>query len=290
MEKQKINKRPIKHAIIAFVLSFTVVLLLLTVQFLWKYSEDIFYKNINYSVILEITLLAMRNIIVLALPVSILVTTTVYYRHLFKNGEERINIKGGLLYSIFISLFCFLWIAFITPANNLRFYGLLFDIRSKFPDKPLQRTDANLFTGARATSNYFQLGEQIDSLTAIPDKTMENIMVSEFNGEITNTRINILRTERMKMIGFPFMAFILFYLGMFLGVLNRHNKLIFLLIGIFFIVIPGIYFLSFYFENFVKSGTVSPLFGQLFYLLIIAGFTSAIYFYAKKQLMTNNKG
>ena len=289
MEKHESKSYQVKQAIMAFVLSFAFVILLLTAQFLWKYNEDIFYKHLDFSIMLEITLLAMLNMVSFALPISILVTATVYYRNLFIKNVKHINMKGGLFYSLFFSVFCFFWIAFIAPANNTSFYGLLYDIRCKFPDKPIDRSDSDIFIGSVHTSDYFQLGKQIDLIKSQNrHKKLTSEQYSEYIQSDVVGHINSYQIERMKMIGFPILTLILFYFGMFLGIINRNNKLTFLLAGIYLIIIPGIYFLSYYFEKLARETTLTPMTGQLSFLFILILLTLGLFLYAKKHLKTNN--
>lgn len=104
----------------------------------------------------------MISLMSFAIPISILVMSVVYFRGLYNKGDKKLNLKKGLVFSVFISVFCFVWIAFVVPVNNLKFYSLLFDIRSKFPDKPMVREDVAFFKGARMTCNYFELDKEIE--------------------------------------------------------------------------------------------------------------------------------
>ena len=149
--------RPIKQALWGFSLTFIVLLLLMTAQFIFRYHEDIFDKQLDNSIIITIFSLGLFSIVELCLPISILVMASIYYRESFRLGQKTIKLKHGLLPSISISVICFMWIAFITPINNLHMGGLLYDIIQASPNEPLERTDLTFFEGATITSNYFQL-------------------------------------------------------------------------------------------------------------------------------------
>lgn len=286
MEKHESKSRQVKPAITAFVLSFAAILLLLTAQFVWKYNEEILFNNLDVSVIFEIVLLAMIHLIIYALPISILVMTTVYYRIIFKQGMRKLKLQKGLLYSIVFSIFCFFWVAFLAPANNLRFYGLLIDVRSKAPDRPLERNDVALLKSYRGTCNYVELNEQIDKLKlSLPGEKISTKKYSAYMREETKEQINKYRSEKIKMLAYPFLVFILIYTGVFLGILTRKIKLFFVLTGIYVFIFPGIYFLSSYFYKLSVNSAISSIVGQVILLMVFALFTLVLFINTRKQLL-----
>ena len=275
-------RRPIKQGLLGFTLTFVVMVTLLTTQFILNYSDDIFGKQLDNFVIIKFLSLVLLSLVTLSLPISILVMTTIYYRQLFRNGQTEINFKSTLLPSTAILSVSFIWIAFISPINNLHMNRLLFDIRITRPNEKMEPTDLNLFKNSSMTSSFFQLGHAIDSLkTATPyTSEIENALFRQ-NGEREALKFQI---ERVKMVGVPLLTFILFYSGMFLGILNRQSKLIYILISIYLTVLPGIYYLQIYFEKLAKQSTVTAFQGQLFYLSIMATLTIGLFFYAKRQM------
>lgn len=95
-------------------------------------------------------------------------------------------------------------------------------------------------------------------------------------------KINI---EKSRMLGFPFLLFILFFIGMFIGILNRQQKYLALLIlGIYFTVFPALYFLMYWFEKLVKEKYFSPFPGQAYFILALTGIAFLFNRYATSQL------
>jgi hypothetical protein len=77
-------------------------------------------------------------------------------------------------------------------------------------------------------------------------------------------------------------------MGMFIGILNLQQKYLALaLTGIYFTIFPGIYFLMIWFEKMEKEQKVSPLEGQLYFLLILTSITLLLYKYATIRLRTD---
>ena len=272
--EQKIKRQKFKFGIIGFTVTFCILLALCTAQILFKYKEDIFTKNLDTFVFIKITLLFLLSSVTLSLPPGILVGTTLYYRQICRQAQI-IKIRTSIIFSVSIAIISFAWIAFIAPINNLHMMSLLFDIREKFPDKPLMRSDLSLFSGSSMTSNYYQLDHVIDSLKRITSKQNDNnlFLINQYNSK----QILKFQIERVSMISFPIFVFILFYLGMFLGILNRKNKLILLISGFYFVIIPGIYFLSVYLKSLVKESTLTPFLWQFIFLSAITVLTIIAY-------------
>lgn len=273
--------RPIKQGLLGFLLTFLVMQLLLTGQLLIHYKYDIFEKNLDGLIIIKCVLLLTMDVVTLSLPISIMVMTAVYYRQLFRNGETVINLKNALLPSAGIAFVFFLWAAFLAPINKSHLLSMLYDIRMVRENEVLIPTNFNIFKDDPHCQNYFQLGATVDSLTS--DKPYMNESNNTQFVLIDTKVVNRLNIERAKMVGLPIMIFILFYTGMFLGILNQKNRLIFLLLGLYVIILPAIYYLGLYFEWLAKRSKVSPFEGQYYYLSILTVLTLGLFFIARHQ-------
>lgn len=295
-------RQTLRPAILGFVITLTVMVGLLTTQFLFKYGTDIFANNIGIPATFKIIILAALGVLEHALPISVLVMTTIYYRNLSKKGHSIIRIKPTLLASSIIAIVCFIWTAFIMPVIQLHEVRLLYDIRAKEISVPIEKTDLALFKGSTMTSNYSELRTIVDSIYKYTSnkKTefIENVKQNQLTGEpliryqesinqdieYNNDKINKLKIKKAQMTSFPFLIFILFYSGMFLGILNKDNKLWLLLISIYLTVLPGIYYLSVYFEKLAKGRSLTPFQSQLIFISTILLITLGLYFYARRHL------
>ncbi|MFI5220362.1 MAG: hypothetical protein ACHQNT_12835 [Bacteroidia bacterium] len=265
--KEPKNKSPFKSGLFAFILTFIFLLALLTAQFIYRYKEDLFEKHLDTWTLVKICSFSMVTLSSLILPISVLVMSVVYYRQKF--GVEETDIKRTIKKAILpVMAFCFvgfLWVAFVIPKATLHQVGLLYDITMKNPDEPLQRSNLKLFSTFHTTCNLFQLGE----LTEERNILKKGITIS-------------------KMFGFPFLILISFFIGMFIGILNRHQKyLALLLVGIYFTIFPGLHYLMIWFEKLMKEQILSPFQGQLYFLLILTAITLLLYKYATTQLRTD---
>ena len=110
---------------------------------------------------------------------------------------------------------------------------------------------------------------------------------------IENEKGSILKNsiEISKMVAYPFLILISFFIGMFIGVLNRHQKyLLLLLAGIYFTIFPGIYYLMIYFEKLAKEEKLSPFQGQVSFLLILTSIAFLLYKYAMTHVRAEQQG
>ena len=290
----KSNNSVLKQGMLGFVITFSLILIILTSHYLYNYRDDLLYKNFDYSIILKFAFYGLISMVALSLPISVLVMTAVYYRQLIRQGQKAIKFKNGLLFSISISIVCFLWLSFVSPINNLHSLCLLYDIRSTEPYEPIKRTDIEVFKKYNypLTSNYFQVSSAIDSLMTEQSLFREEDYYSKetaqyYYKEITR-EITKWKIKRAEMVGFPFQIFILFYFGMFLGILNRNKKFVYIGLGIYFLILPSIYYLSVIFRDIVQRYMLNPMTAQLLYLLILAIFTFGLFLLAKRKVRDVN--
>ena len=290
--EKKSNNSVLKQGLLGFVITFSLTLIILTLHYLYNYSDHLLYKNFDFSIILKFAFYGLISMVALSLPISVLAMTTVYYRQLLRQGQKTIKFKNGLLFSIPISIVCFIWLSFVSPINNLHSFGLLYDIRLTAPDEPIKHTDIEVFNGNPMTSNYFQIGNAIDSLATEQSLFSEEDYYSEETAQYYYKRItkeiNKWEIKRAEMVSFPFQIFILFYFGLFLGILNRNNKFVYIGLGVCFLILPSFYNLSVIFRNLAQKFILNPMTAQFLYLLILAIFTFGLFLLAKWKVRDVN--
>jgi len=127
---------------------------------------------------------------------------------------------------------------------------------------------------------------QVDSSVQF-QSSIQN-MLEDGRQKIELEKQNLLRIkiERARMIGFPFLIALCFFLGMFIGILNRRQKYIsFLMLGIFSTIFPLLYFMMSWFEHLARKQTVGPYMAQILFLVILSGVCFLLYRYAMKWKM-----
>ena len=131
-----------------FLMSFSIVMFILVVQFVSVYMERIAGKGVGLDVFFKLFYYAAGRISITALPVSILAAGLITFGNM---GEqyELASIKSAgislfrlmrpaIIFALVVMSFSF-WASFyVIPEANLKFFSLLYDISRKKPELVLQ--------------------------------------------------------------------------------------------------------------------------------------------------------
>lgn len=125
------------------ILTLLVADLIFLLQFLWKYIDELVGKGLEFKLILQLMGLFSVTMIPLALPLAILLSSTMVLGSLgehneltaFKStGMPLLRIFGSLIFfCFFLSIGAFYYSNTILPNTLLKFYSLLWDIRKSKP-------------------------------------------------------------------------------------------------------------------------------------------------------------
>ena len=108
---KKIDKFIIKSFIGPFIVTFTISMLFLIMQFLWKYIDDIMGKGVEISVILKLLFYTSANIIPLALPIAVLFSSIMTMGNLAESSElTSMKASGMSLFKVMKPMFIFVLI------------------------------------------------------------------------------------------------------------------------------------------------------------------------------------
>ena len=133
----------IRSFIPPFLITFSVCLFLLVMQFLWKYADDLMGKGLPPNVIAELMFYATANLVPMALPLAILLSSIMAFGGLGENNEltcmktsgislVRIMLPIGAIVFI-ISLGAFYFSNYTWAEANLKLRVLISDITHKKP-------------------------------------------------------------------------------------------------------------------------------------------------------------
>jgi lipopolysaccharide export system permease protein len=113
-------------------------------QFIWKYVDEFVGKGIEWYIMAELFGYASINFIPMALPLAILLSSIMTFGNLGEYFElTALKSSGISLYRIMyplivftaiLSILAFLFSNYVLPVANLKFYSLLFDVRSQRPE------------------------------------------------------------------------------------------------------------------------------------------------------------
>jgi lipopolysaccharide export system permease protein len=134
----KLNWLMFRSFIGPFLLSFCLLVFILDMQFFWLYLEDLIGKGLEWYVITELLFYASANVVPMALPLSILLSSTMTYGNLAENveltalkasGASFLRISRPLIFvMILISGFAFYFSNTLWPTANFKMKALLTDI------------------------------------------------------------------------------------------------------------------------------------------------------------------
>ena len=121
--------------------TFFTMLLILLMQSVWKYIDDLIGKGLEWTVIVEIVFYIIPTLIPMALPLAILLSSLMAFGKLGETYElTALKSSGISLYKIMrplfvticiISIGAFFFSNHVIPYSNMKFKTLLYDIMNK---------------------------------------------------------------------------------------------------------------------------------------------------------------
>jgi lipopolysaccharide export system permease protein len=140
---KKLDKVVVQSYILPLVVTYLLTTFIFVMQFLWKYIDDIVGKGLELYLIFKLVALFAIIILPMALPLAILLASTMVMGNLAESNEltaykscgiSLLRVMRGLIFSaILMSAFAFYFSNRISPYVNLKFYALLYDIRKQKP-------------------------------------------------------------------------------------------------------------------------------------------------------------
>src|SRR6056300_1534176 len=98
---RRLYKFSIRSFIGPFLATFVIAMVILVMQFLWKYVDDLMGKGLSAAVVMELMFYVSAGLIPLALPLSILLSSIMTFGNLSENNELTALKSSGLsLYRI----------------------------------------------------------------------------------------------------------------------------------------------------------------------------------------------
>ncbi len=150
---KKVDKFVLRSFIGPLILTFFIVLIILLLQFLWMYIDELAGKGLDLKIISELLFQFSLSFVPTALPLAILLASLMTFGNmgefseltaLKSSGIPLQRIMRPLIVMIsFLVLVSFLFSNFVLPYSNRQARLLLYDIRRKRPDINLQAGSFN---------------------------------------------------------------------------------------------------------------------------------------------------
>lgn len=194
---KKIDSLILKTFIRPFFSTFSIVMFLLLMLFLFKYIDDLVGKGFEWYVVLELMFYASASQVSVALPLAVLLSAIMTFGSLGEQYELVALKSGGIslkralaplfILVAFISAGAFLFSNYILPVANLKMFSLLYDVRQQKPSFLIKE-------------GIFYDG--IEGYTIRVDKNKEGklngVMIYNHSGAIGNS--NVLLADSGEMI------------------------------------------------------------------------------------------
>ena len=133
----------VKNFIPPFILTFFLCLLIILMQFLWKYVDDLVGKGLEWYLILKLLFYASATFFSLALPLAVLLSSLMTFGNLGEKYEIVAMKSAGIsvtslmrplaFLSLLIGLFSFWFSNSVLPIANVKMKTLLYEIREQKP-------------------------------------------------------------------------------------------------------------------------------------------------------------
>jgi len=126
------------------VLTFFIVLIILILQFLWMYVDDLAGKGLEFKILAELLFQFALSFVPMALPLAILLAALMTFGNLGEFSELTALKSSGIplqrimrpliILITFVSIISFVFSNNVLPYSNRKARTLLYDIRRKRPD------------------------------------------------------------------------------------------------------------------------------------------------------------
>jgi lipopolysaccharide export system permease protein len=141
---KKLHAYMIRSYIGPLVMTFCLAMIVLILQFVWKYIDELVGKGLSTSVILELITYVSASLIPMALILAVLLSSIMTFGNLGEHSElNALKSSGISLTRIMTPLFvlgvaitfgAFLFSNYTIPKTNMKFFTLLLDIRKQRPE------------------------------------------------------------------------------------------------------------------------------------------------------------
>lgn len=150
---KRLDRFVIKSFIGPLVLTFFIVLIILILQFLWMYVDELAGKGLEIKIVAELLFQFSLSFVPMALPLAILLASLMTFGNMGEYSELTALKSSGIplkrimrpliILVAFITLISFFFSNNVLPYSNRKARTLLYDIRRKRPDINLQAGSFN---------------------------------------------------------------------------------------------------------------------------------------------------
>jgi lipopolysaccharide export system permease protein len=141
---KRLHRFIIKSFLGPFFMTFFICVFILLMQFLWKYIDDLVGKGLEWNIVTELLLYASCGLVPLAFPLAMLLASIMTFGNMGENYELVAMKASGislfrimrplLVVTVILTGIAFYFSNNVLPKTNLKFYTLLFSVKSQKPE------------------------------------------------------------------------------------------------------------------------------------------------------------
>ena len=168
-------------------------------QFLWKYIDDLIGKGLEGSVIAELLFYTSANLVPLALPLAILVSSIMTFGNMTEHFEITAAKASGIslqrlmmplfFVAVMISVTAFFFSNNVLPYTNLKMGSLLYDIRQQKPSLSIR--EGVFYNGIDGYS--IKVGQKDKD-----GQTIRNVMIYDHTDHEGNKKVVVAESGKME--------------------------------------------------------------------------------------------
>lgn len=184
-------------------MTFFIAVFVLLMQFIWLYVDEMLGKGIEWYVIVELLLYSSANVVPLALPLAVLLASLMTFGNLGEHFELVSCKAAGIslqkvmrpigVFVIFICGVAFLFANYAVPVANLKFYSLLYDIRST---KPAVNIKPGVFY-SEIEGYTIRVMDKVKMENG--DEMLKDVMIYDHTANNGNRKLTVADSAVMKM-------------------------------------------------------------------------------------------
>lgn len=141
---KRLHRFIIKSFLGPFFMTFFICVFILLMQFLWKYIDELVGKGLEWNIVTELLLYASCGLVPLAFPLAMLLASIMTFGNMGENYELVAMKASGislfrimrplLIVTLLLTGLAFYFSNNVLPKTNLKFYTLLFSVKSQKPE------------------------------------------------------------------------------------------------------------------------------------------------------------
>lgn len=141
---KRLHQFIIKSFLGPFFMTFFICVFILLMQFLWKYIDELVGKGLDWNIVTELLIYASCGLVPLAFPLAMLLASIMTFGNMGENYELVAMKASGislfrimrplLIVTMLLTGIAFYFSNNVLPKTNLKFYTLLFSVKSQKPE------------------------------------------------------------------------------------------------------------------------------------------------------------